>query len=222
MIIFLCLITFEYCSGLKSTRNLHQLGRFNLQSIQRSHLVSNGARYTAMLHFNALIDDIYNTNQYRNRASNSNRNKDQEIVDGVTVAQNLRPLPVLLPILASIAVVSLPGLVLASDSVSQDSSSTLELIRVVKPILDTLTTVLSILFLCRVVISWYPKTNLKEFPYNIIAWPTEPLAEPVRALIPPAFGVDISPLVWIGLLSFVKEILTGQQGILTLIEKNSF
>jgi YggT family protein len=42
---------------------------------------------------------------------------------------------------------------------------------------------------------------------------------PVRELIPPAFGVDISAIVWVGVLSFMREVLTGTQGILALVEK---
>ena len=63
----------------------------------------------------------------------------------------------------------------------------------------------------------YPKTNKNEFPFNAIFWPTEPLLEPIRSLVPPAFGVDISSIVWIGILSFFREILTGDQGILSLV-----
>ena len=88
-----------------------------------------------------------------------------------------------------------------------------------RPVLDTFVNVLSLLMLCRTVLSWYPKTNLNEFPYSIVAWPTEPLLIPVRSIIPPAFGVDVSALVYVAVLSFIRETLTGQQGILTLMEK---
>jgi YggT family protein len=57
-------------------------------------------------------------------------------------------------------------------------------------------------------------------PFKAFVWPTEPLLAPVRDLIPPAFGVDISAIVWIMLLSFVREILVGQQGMLTLIARD--
>ena len=70
--------------------------------------------------------------------------------------------------------------------------------------------------LCRIVLSWYPKANANEVPFNIIVWPTEPLLRLVRGSIPPAFGVDITPVVWLGLFSFMNEIFLGQQGLLTM------
>lgn len=73
-----------------------------------------------------------------------------------------------------------------------------------------------ILQLCRVVISWYPNSNLKEFPYNLVVWPTEPLLRAIRGTVPPAFGVDITPIVWLGIFTFFSEILIGQQGLLTM------
>ena len=76
---------------------------------------------------------------------------------------------------------------------------------------------LSVFMLARIVISWYPKTDLSTMPYSLAVWPTEPLLEPVRNLVPPAFGVDVSPIVWLALLSLFREIFTGQQGILTLM-----
>lgn len=88
-----------------------------------------------------------------------------------------------------------------------------------RPVLDAFVNILSLLMIIRTVLSWYPKTDLKAFPYSLVVWPTEPLLAPVRATIPPAFGVDVSSLVWVGVLSFVREVFTGQQGILTLMEK---
>ena len=93
-------------------------------------------------------------------------------------------------------------------------------LNVIRPGLDLFINVMTFFFICRTVLSWYPKTELNEFPYNIAVWPTEPLLRPVRDLIPPAFGVDVSSLVWIMVLSFMREIFTGQQGILTLLERS--
>ena len=85
--------------------------------------------------------------------------------------------------------------------------------------LGTTFTLGTVAFLMRVVLSWFPKYNLNEPPWNIAAIPTEPILKPTRQLIPPVAGVDISPLVWVGILSFFSEILTGPQGLLTIIEK---
>jgi YggT family protein len=78
-------------------------------------------------------------------------------------------------------------------------------------------TALSFLFIVRIVLSWYPKTNLNSFPFNVAAWPTEPFLIPTRAVLPPAFGVDVSPIAWVMVLSFVREVLVGPQGLLTLL-----
>jgi YggT family protein len=70
--------------------------------------------------------------------------------------------------------------------------------------------------LCRVVASWYPETNLNEFPWAIVAWPSEPLLRLVKGSIPPAFGVDITPVFWLAIFTFLNEILLGQQGLLVM------
>lgn len=118
----------------------------------------------------------------------------------------------LIPITTALIVLDMP-------SISHAVSSEMVAVSVVKPALDFFVNVMSFLFICRTVFSWYPNTDLRKFPYNVAVWPTEPLLEPVRGLIPPAFGVDVSAIVWVMILSFVREILTGQQGILTLIER---
>ena len=104
--------------------------------------------------------------------------------------------------------------------VAHGADGTLGVALVIRPVLDTFIFIMNFLFVCRTVMSWYPKTDIKVFPYNAIYWPTEPLLAPAREVIPPAFGVDVSAIVWISLLSFLHEILTGQQGILTLLEKS--
>lgn len=89
----------------------------------------------------------------------------------------------------------------------------------VEPLRNTMDPALNLLsfaMLCRVVISWYPETNLNEPPYNFVVWPTEPLLKATRGVVPPAFGVDISPIVWLGIFTFLHEIFLGQQGLLTL------
>ncbi|QHO14506.1 hypothetical protein HN51_071860 [Arachis hypogaea] len=75
------------------------------------------------------------------------------------------------------------------------------------------------LFILRIVMSWYPKLPVGKFPYVIAYAPTEPLLIATRKLIPPLAGVDVTPVVWFGLLSFLNEILVGPQGLLVLLSQ---
>ena len=52
-----------------------------------------------------------------------------------------------------------------------------------------------------------------------VAAPTEPLLKPTRKVVPPVAGVDISPIIWVSILSFISEILIGPQGLLTIMQK---
>jgi len=74
-----------------------------------------------------------------------------------------------------------------------------------------------LLFILRIVVSWYPQIDLNRLPYNLVAWPTEPFLAPMRKIVPPLGGVDITPVIWIGIFSLLREILLGQQGLLTII-----
>jgi YggT family protein len=84
-------------------------------------------------------------------------------------------------------------------------------------LLGPLLGLMTLLFICRIVLSWYPQANLNRFPFLLAAWPTEPFLIPVRKLVPPIGGVDISPIIWVGLLSLVRELLLGQQGLLRML-----
>ncbi|KAK6249827.1 hypothetical protein SCA6_003832 [Theobroma cacao] len=75
------------------------------------------------------------------------------------------------------------------------------------------------LFILRIVMSWYPKLPLEKFPYVIAYAPTEPFLMATRKLIPPLGGVDVTPVVWFGLVSFLNEILLGPQGLLVLVSQ---
>jgi YggT family protein len=86
-------------------------------------------------------------------------------------------------------------------------------------VVGPLLSIFTVLFLFRVVLSWFPKYDLNVLPWNIAAWPTEPILKPTRRLIPPVAGVDISPIVWVAFLSFLSEILIGPQGLLSILQK---
>jgi YggT family protein len=73
-----------------------------------------------------------------------------------------------------------------------------------------------LLFIFRIVLTWYPQINLSKFPFSLIAIPTEPFLIPIRKLVPPLGGVDISPIIWVGVFSLLRELLVGQQGLLMM------
>jgi YggT family protein len=57
---------------------------------------------------------------------------------------------------------------------------------------------------------------MNEAPWIFLVVPTEPLLQAVKGIVPPAFGVDITPVFWLAIFTFIHEILLGQQGLLTL------
>ena len=69
-------------------------------------------------------------------------------------------------------------------------------------------------FLLRIVLTWYPQVDLKQGAWPLIAWPTEPVLALTRRVVAPIGGVDVTPVIWVGLISLVRELLVGQQGLL--------
>jgi YggT family protein len=76
--------------------------------------------------------------------------------------------------------------------------------------------IMSFLFVFRIVLTWYPQVEFGKFPWILIYWPTEPLLIAMRKLIPPIGGVDITPILWFGIISLARELLLGQQGLLKM------
>ncbi len=79
----------------------------------------------------------------------------------------------------------------------------------------------TLLFLFRIVLTWYPQVDLSQGVMRWIGAPTEPLLGPTRRLIQPIGGVDVTPVVWVGLISLLRELLVGQQGLLTQLMHRS-
>jgi YggT family protein len=73
----------------------------------------------------------------------------------------------------------------------------------------------TLLFLFRIVLTWYPQIDLTKGVMRLIGAPTEPLLAQTRRLIQPIGGVDVTPVVWVGLISLFRELVVGQQGLLT-------
>ncbi len=83
--------------------------------------------------------------------------------------------------------------------------------------ISLLLVVMTFLFIFRIVLTWYPQVESQKFPFSIVIAPTEPFLAPSRKIIPPIGGVDITPIVWVGILSLIREILVGQQGLITMM-----
>lgn len=84
-------------------------------------------------------------------------------------------------------------------------------------VLGPLLAVMTFLFIFRIILTWYPQVDLTRFPFNVVAIPTEPFLAPSRKVVPPLGGVDITPILWVGIFSLLREILLGQQGLLTML-----
>ena len=78
---------------------------------------------------------------------------------------------------------------------------------------------LTLAFLIRLIMSWYPKIDTSKGLWIIVLLPTSSILKFTKKIIPPIGGVDVTPVIWIGLISLIREILVGQQGIIKLIIK---
>ena len=74
----------------------------------------------------------------------------------------------------------------------------------------------TLLFLFRIVLTWYPQVDLQQGGWRLLHGPTEPLLAPTRRWVAPIGGVDVTPVIWLGLVSLLRELLVGQQGLLTM------
>ena len=72
-------------------------------------------------------------------------------------------------------------------------------------------------FLLRIVLTWYPQVDLNQGAWPLVAWPTELVLSVSRRVIAPIGGVDVTPVIWVGLISLVRELLVGQQGLISQI-----
>ena len=75
---------------------------------------------------------------------------------------------------------------------------------------------LTLVFLIRLILTWYPKVDLNKGFWILVSLPTSSILNITRKIIPPIGGVDVGPVIWIGLISFLREILVGQQGLIKL------
>jgi len=76
---------------------------------------------------------------------------------------------------------------------------------------------LTIVFLIRLILTRYPKIDLSGGLWLLISIPSSSILQLTKKLIPPIGGVDVGPVIWIGVISFLREILVGQQGLIKLV-----
>jgi len=95
--------------------------------------------------------------------------------------------------------------------------SLLQVLPAIHLVLGLLLAALTLAFLLRIVLTWYPQVDLKQGAWPLIAWPTEPVLSLTRKVVAPIGGVDVTPVIWVGLLSLLRELLVGQQGLLSQI-----
>lgn len=87
--------------------------------------------------------------------------------------------------------------------------------------LRPLFTVFTFLYIIRIPMTWYPSIDGTKLPWVLAYAPTEPILKATRNVIPLVGGVDVTPIVWVALISFFNEILLGPQGILMLIQRQT-
>ena len=79
---------------------------------------------------------------------------------------------------------------------------------------------LTLVFLIRLIMTWYPKIDGNSGFWIIVTLPTNKILNITKKTIPPIGGVDVAPVIWIGIISFIREILVGQQGLIKLAIQN--
>ena len=96
-----------------------------------------------------------------------------------------------------------------------------DLLPILDFILGIVLSFLTLVFLVRLILSWYTKIDISKGFWLFISIPTSYILNLTRKIIPPIGGVDVTPVIWIGIISFLREILVGQQGLIKLlIQKN--
>ncbi len=74
-------------------------------------------------------------------------------------------------------------------------------------LVDLLYRVAAMLILARVIVSWIPGMGMGHPAVQVLHQITSPILDPIRRLLPPVGGLDLSPIVAILLLSLVRTLL---------------
>ena len=74
-------------------------------------------------------------------------------------------------------------------------------------LVDRAVQLLTLLVLVRVLLSWVPSVDFGHPLISLIVRITDPILLPVRRLLPPVGGLDLSPWIAVLLLSFAGQLL---------------
>ncbi|HKV46041.1 MAG TPA: YggT family protein [bacterium] len=72
---------------------------------------------------------------------------------------------------------------------------------------DRAVQLLTILVFVRALLSWIPSVDYRHPLISLITRVTDPILQPVRRLLPPVGGFDLSPLIAILLLNLAGQLL---------------
>ena len=89
-------------------------------------------------------------------------------------------------------------------------------LQILDVILGIFLSFLTTVFLIRLILTWYPNIDLSKGLWLLISIPTNSILNFTKKFIPPIGGVDVGPVIWIGIISFLREILVGQNGLIKL------
>lgn len=74
-------------------------------------------------------------------------------------------------------------------------------------IIDRIVSLLTYLIIIRALLSWIPSVDYRHPLMSLLIRVTDPVLVPVRRVMPPAGGFDLSPLVAILLLNLASQLL---------------
>ena len=52
---------------------------------------------------------------------------------------------------------------------------------------------------------------MNKLPWVVFSLPTEPFLKATRGLVGSVGGVDVSPIIWVAMISFFNEVMLGPQ-----------
>jgi YggT family protein len=124
-------------------------------------------------------------------------------------------LPFLLPYALPLAALAASS----SDPAAADAALSALPAAQLEAVLRPLITAATLLCIVRIPMTWYPALDGTKLPWSLAFAPTEVFLAPTRRVVPPVGGVDVTPIVWVAVLSFASEILLGPQGLLILVQR---